>query len=238
MLKDLENATDNPVSASLRRLSTSANTIGMIQRSKLINAFHCGDYRKVVALYEEYSILTGDWDKLFMSSYLLPVLHFHCAIAFFACFHDTELKSHKRFALKEAKITIGLSSWGNPYYKHYGVMVAAEKLALDKKSFSKAEALFKEAIELTSANKIVQDEALSNERLGDLYLQHGRKENARSHFKEASNLYEKWGSVLRSKAVLCVGGRRAAVAEESTQDFQPATAAPVFSNGVFVVSTH
>lgn len=228
-----EDEADNPVSLALEDGSQSDNTIGFVHRCRLINAFYCGDYSRVASLYVKHGLDKGEWDKLFMSAWCLPTLHFHCAIALFACFHDTKMKSHKKTALKEAKMTLGLSTSGNPFFKHYGTMVNAEKLALDKKSFSKAESLFKEAIQHTRMHKIVNDEALANERLAELYLRHGMIEDALEHFTNASQLYEKWGSVLRSKAVLCLRGRTPA--SKLAKGFQ-APSAPLFSNGAFVVS--
>ena len=209
---------------------------GFVQRYRMTNAFWCGDYEKVFAIMEANGVNTGEWDRTFMCSFiLLPALHFHCAIACFALFHQTKTKKYKKIGLHQAKIAKGLSKWGNPCLKHFILFVDAEKEACKKKSFGKAVTLYKETILLAGEHRILHDQALGNERLGELYLRHQLESDALLHFQEASKLYLEWGSVERSKAVFSLKGRQFLQATALSAGSPITPPIQPFFDGMFVV---
>ena len=194
------------------------------------NAFYCGDYEKVLSIMKNY-----DCDKIFFCGFQLPTIHFQRSIAAFVVFRRTKNKKYKKLALQESKITKGLSKWGNPCLRHYVSFVDAENEALQTKNFEEAVKLYNKTIHLAGDKKIVHDQALANERLGDLYLSHNEESKARRHFEEASRLYMKWGSAERSNVVLSFGDRQKLQGSVFSEDSENTPTQRV-SDGVFVVS--
>jgi tetratricopeptide (TPR) repeat protein len=109
---------------------------------------------------------------------------------------------YKRLALAYSKQLKVWARKGNPNVVHYVSFINAEIKSWSKASFPDSVKLFKEAITLAREQGILHDQALANERLGDLYLHHKLESDALRHFQEAIYLYNKWGSVARRDSAL------------------------------------
>ena len=227
---DLEKVFTQRLESNFGACDPSEQTQTLGHHFRETNAFYCGDYEKVLSIMKNY-----DCDKVLFCSFSLPTIHFQRAIAAFVVFRKTKNKKYKKLALQESKITKGLSKWGNPCLRHYASFVAAEKEALQTKNFEVAVKLYNKTIHLASDKRIVHDQALANERLGDLFLCHNEQKKALRHFQEASKLYLKWGSSERSNVVLSFGDRQALQGPMISEVSQNTPTQRV-SDGVFVLS--
>ena len=67
--------------------------------------------------------------------------------------------------------------------------------------FDKAATKYEASIKAAQEHKFIHEQAIASERAGFFFLEGGMRQKSHSHFKHASECYEKWGATVLARRV-------------------------------------
>lgn len=111
----------------------------------------------------------------------------------FAMAREGKASKYVKQAKRTWKVFKEWNDKGNPYAKHSFALLDAELSALNKDQKG-AVKRYQSAISFATRGGFRHDAALASERLGELALEMGDKEEAVYRFKEAVRYYNEWGA--------------------------------------------
>lgn len=149
------------------------------RRQSIVLAFWVGDYISVVRQIEEYKAHKGYFEKTLSSAYNVPSLIFNCAVACFAAFEQTKRRKYLAWARYFSSKIHAWANKKNPNVVHQSLFLKAESKSRKSSGFANAVRLYKESILISGRQGVLHDQALGNERLGELYLRNALVSDAR-----------------------------------------------------------
>ncbi|CAJ1958968.1 unnamed protein product [Cylindrotheca closterium] len=124
---------------------------------------------------------------------------FHRGIALFATARHTRRRKHMSEAMKVRKQIAKWAKTGDPNIQHYHLLLNAEVAVLEKR-FTKADALYKQAICRAARIGHIHHAALFHERFAEYRLEvRGDKDDGKYHMEQAVRYYTEWGAVGKAE---------------------------------------
>lgn len=160
-------------------------------------------------LFEEYdkaalnAELTEKYIESLKSTIAVPIYYFYSSLNELERYNDApairQVEILKVVTASQSK----MKKWAkhapmNHINKYY--LVEAERYRVLKKD-KKAMEYYKKAIEFSNSNKLIQDEALSNELAAKFFIAKGDLKLGRFYIEEAHYLYLKWGATSKAKQI-------------------------------------
>jgi histidine kinase len=164
--------------------------IAGMYRRKMILACYFGEHK----LNAELGLTRGDFVlSTLLGQTSVPVLAFVLSLSSFAMAQQTPKRAKYKYqALKYRKMIKKWSSY-NPNCVPYLKILDAEKAVL-KGKIDNAINMYVEGITMTGRIGSVHNQALTHERMADLYLERKEPQEAKYRLEKAIELYSEWGA--------------------------------------------
>lgn len=173
----------------------NTSALNSVYKTRLILAYHFGDLN---VAHEMSMKLRGKVLEAEATSVHLPEITFFQGLTGLALLRSTGQRKHKREGDTAMKRLKRWTKDGAVNCLHYQMILAAETLAVNKKSKEdEVRAAFDLAIRVCARSGFLQDRALASERAGMYHITVGNDEQARFYVVQAMELYNEWGAVAK-----------------------------------------